>query len=109
MAAPIRSSLSRSGRTSVASIRSLSNARPAKAQVQPATVREPKPSLPPSDATLLEDYLRRGALSRTYFDATGVRWVGSGDDGPKDPNKAKLGKSTSLRIFRCLYHNANLL
>ncbi|KAH7222868.1 hypothetical protein BKA60DRAFT_293477 [Fusarium oxysporum] len=98
MAAPIRSSLSRSGRTSVASIRSLSNARPAKAQVQPATVREPKPSLPPSDATLLEDYLRRGALSRTYFDATGVRWVGSGDDGPKDPNKAKLEKT--LRVLQ---------
>ncbi|RKL07970.1 hypothetical protein BFJ71_g1882 [Fusarium oxysporum] len=98
MAAPIRSSLSRSGRTSVASIRSLSNARPAKAQVQPVTVREPKPSLPPSDATLLEDYLRRGALSRTYFNATGVRWVGSGDDGPKDPNKAKLGKT--LRVLQ---------
>lgn len=98
MAATIRSSLSRSGRSSVASIRSLSNARPAKAQVKPTTVREPNTPFPPSDASLLDKYSRRGALSKTYFDATGVRWVGSGgEDGPKDPNKAKLGKSTSLR------------
>lgn len=94
MASPIRSTISRSGRP-VASIRNLSNARPAKAQVQHITVREPNAPLTTSDAGQLENYLRRGALSRTYFDATNVRWVGSGDDGPKDPNKAKLGKSTS--------------
>ncbi|KAM0345885.1 hypothetical protein ACHAPU_005936 [Fusarium lateritium] len=98
MAAPIRSSLSRSGRSSVASIRSLSNARPAKAQVQPITVREPNAAIPSSDHALLENYLRRGASSKTYFDATGVRWVGSGQEGPKDPNKAKLGKT--LRVLQ---------
>lgn len=91
MAAPIRSAISRSGRPSAASLRRLSSAHPVKAQVKPISVREPST---PSDVTILETSVRRAALSRTYFDATGVRWVGAGDDGPKDPNKAKLGKST---------------
>ncbi|KAF4468452.1 hypothetical protein FALBO_4660 [Fusarium albosuccineum] len=98
MAAPIRSALSRSGRRSTASLRHLSSARPVKAQVQPITVREPASNPPPTDTSILENSVRRGTLSRTYFDATGVRWVGSGDDGPKDPNKAKLGKT--LRILQ---------
>lgn len=94
MAAPIRSAISRSGRPSAASLRRLSSAHPVKAQVKPIAVREPLSTPLPSDATILETSVRRAALSRTYFDATGVRWVGAGDDGPKDPNKAKLGKST---------------
>ncbi|KAI8672166.1 hypothetical protein LRP88_03317 [Fusarium phalaenopsidis] len=98
MAAPIRSAISRSGRPSAASLRRLSSARPVKAQVKPIAVRE-LPSAPlPSDATILETSVRRAALSRTYFDATGVRWVGAGDDGPKDPNKVKLGKT--LRVLQ---------
>lgn len=38
------------------------------------------------------------ALSRTYFDSTGVRWVGIGGQEPSDPNKANLGKT--LRILQ---------
>ncbi|KAM5345784.1 hypothetical protein ACJ41O_011645 [Fusarium nematophilum] len=103
MAAPVRSALCRSGRRSAASLRNLSTARPAKAQVQPVAVQEPAgypppPSPPASDSSLLGRCVRRGALSRTCFDATGVRWVGAGDDAPKDPNKAKLGKT--LRILQ---------
>jgi hypothetical protein len=109
MAAPVRSTVSRFGRPSVASIRNLSNARPAKAQVQLATVRESNAPLTTSDDGQLDHYIRRGALSRTYFDATGVRWVAAGDDGPKDPNKAKLGKSTSLRKYTELHSNTMLI
>ncbi|KAL6914498.1 hypothetical protein ACHAPO_005676 [Fusarium lateritium] len=98
MAAPIRSTIGRSGRPCVASIRNLSNAHPAKAQVQPITVREPNTSSPTSDASQLTNYIRRDALSTTYFDATGIRFVGSGNDGSKDPNKAKLGKT--LRVLQ---------
>lgn len=104
MAAPIRSTISRSGRPCVASIRNLSNAPATKAQVKSINPREPNTSSATSDAS----QLRRGALSRTYFDATGVRWVGSHDDGPKDPNKAKLGKSTSPRNLRELWSSTIL-
>lgn len=45
-------------------------------------------------AAVLGDKLtRHGSLATTYFDGTGVRRVGAGDEKPKDPNKAKLGKS----------------
>ncbi|EKJ69985.1 hypothetical protein NXS19_010522 [Fusarium pseudograminearum] len=98
MAAPIRSTISRSGRPCVASIRNLSNAHATKAQVQTINSHEPNASSPSSDASQLTNHVGRGALSRTYFDATGVRWVGSHDDGPKDPNKAKLGKT--LRVLQ---------
>ncbi|KAH8175492.1 mitochondrial protein up-regulated during meiosis domain-containing protein [Sarocladium implicatum] len=39
-----------------------------------------------------------GELSRTYFDSTGIRWVGIAGKEPPDPNKANLGKT--LRILQ---------
>lgn len=96
MAAPIRSVLRRPGRArprhgaaELPRRRPLSRFSPAKAQVA-----SPQPPAARDHAGLAE----RKPLSQTYFDATGLRWVGAGSEGPNDPNKAKLGKSMSLPL-----------
>ncbi|KAH6997122.1 hypothetical protein EDB80DRAFT_585303 [Ilyonectria destructans] len=96
MAAPIRSVLRRPGRArprhgaaELARRRPLSRFSPAKAQVA-----SPQPPAARDHAGLAE----RKPLSQTYFDATGLRWVGAGSEGPNDPNKAKLGKT--LRVLQ---------
>ncbi|KAF7548196.1 hypothetical protein G7046_g8754 [Stylonectria norvegica] len=95
MAQPIRTALRASSglSSSPASLRRLSSFSPAKAQVQP--VAQPTTDHIPPPEALQHDVAagRPSPLSRTYFDATGVRWVGAGKDEPQDPNKAKLGRS----------------
>jgi hypothetical protein len=94
-----------------ASCRTLTSYGPARAQVQAVNSQQqlPEPSLQisqHSDLVLREDGSSQRhrseqlpeALSRTYFDSTGVRWVGIGGEEPSDPNKANLGKS-ELPIF----------
>ncbi|KAI5456342.1 hypothetical protein BGZ63DRAFT_367106 [Mariannaea sp. PMI_226] len=93
MAAHIRSALRRPGsvrrlQAPLVRHRDLSRFSPAKAQVvssQPDSHSHVGPS-------------ERKPLSQTYFDGTGVRWAGPGTDEPKDPNKAKLGKT--LRVLQ---------
>ncbi|KAH7146476.1 hypothetical protein EDB81DRAFT_759732 [Dactylonectria macrodidyma] len=95
MAAPVRSVLRRPGRArprhaiALAGRRTLSRFSPAKAQVA-----SPQPTAVRDHAGLAE----RKPLSQTYFDATGLRWVGAGAEGPSDPNKAKLGRT--LRVLQ---------
>ena len=86
-----------------ASTRSITSYGPARAQVQAATPQQqPRQSRAPSDLIVMGSRAQNchdslpGELSRTYFDSTGVRWVGIGGQEPPDPNKANLGKSEHL-------------
>lgn len=55
------------------------------------------PSAPPQIVAHAAPARQSGQLSPTYFEATGQTWMplGGGQE-PVDPNKAKLGKSTSF-------------
>lgn len=72
---------------------------PAKAQVQattpPAAAHIPT-SAPGEFASQQHVTGPKHGLPLTYFDATGSQWMGSGNEQPLDPNKAKLGKSMFL-------------
>ncbi|KFA67081.1 hypothetical protein S40285_03001 [Stachybotrys chlorohalonatus IBT 40285] len=74
---------------------------PAKAQVQattpPAAAHIPT-SAPGEFASQQHVTGPKHGLPLTYFDATGSQWMGSGNEQPLDPNKAKLGKT--LRILQ---------
>lgn len=108
MAAHLRSALRSASHhhptPSQAPIRQLSRFSPAKAQVQPVTqsptvdipppLDEPSPSSPgTSSASSIARRAEPAKTSKAFFDATGVLWVGVGNDQPPDPNKANLGKS----------------
>ncbi|CAM1509201.1 Fc.00g029400.m01.CDS01 [Cosmosporella sp. VM-42] len=101
MAASMRIAL-RGSSPAVASVCRLSSFSPAKAQVQPVTqpAADHVPPLGPTPDAMLNDATarKRRALSKTYFDATGVLWVGAGGDKPPDPNKTKLGRT--LRVLQ---------
>lgn len=90
-----------------ASCRNITSYGPARAQVQVVNAQQ-KLQQPPLASSGHGDLLATGilasrrhsteqalpeTLSRTYFDSTGVRWVGIGGQEPSDPNKANLGKS----------------
>jgi hypothetical protein len=108
MAAHLRSALRSTSHhrpTFQSSVRHLTRYSPAKAQVQPVTQTSTADSLPIPDEPFSE-YGHRSPptssvqpetdlpkTSQAFFDATGVLWVGVGNDQPPDPNKAKLGKS----------------
>lgn len=104
MAAPVRTA----SRTAVAivskgpgrlsSLRRLTIFSPAKAQVQPVT-QPATQHIQPTDvlSRIQSPTNNQKDLSKTYFDGTGVLWVGLGGKEPPDPNKAKLGKSQFVR------------
>ena len=100
MAAPMRTVLRSSGRSLVISTictpRHLAVLSPAKAQVQARSAAidaYPPPDIEPRAQSGLAAQDGSSKSSRTFFDSTGVLWVGTGGDEPPDPNKAKLGKS----------------
>lgn len=107
MAAHLRSALRSTShhRPSQSSIRHLTRCSPAKAQVQPVTQPSTVDSLPLLDEPFSEHNHQSPPISsiqteqglpktsQAFFDATGVLWVGVGNEQPPDPNKAKLGKS----------------
>ena len=82
------------------SIRSLTISRTANAQVQQVTqapvtsyIPPPPPAAVSSSPSGSSSWVQR-SISSTYFEASGVLWVGLPGQQPPDPNKAKLGKST---------------
>ncbi|KAK0389868.1 hypothetical protein NLU13_3441 [Sarocladium strictum] len=94
-----------------ASCRGIASYGPARAQLQAVNAQQ-QPQDPSLSLSPHSELLTNGerasprsrnepvpeALSKTYFDSTGVRWVGIGGKEPSDPNKAKLGKT--LRILQ---------
>ena len=102
MAGPMRQINSPKTRflTLYSSIRGLTSSRPANAQVQqvsqaPATshITPPPPAAVSRSPSASSSWVQR-SISSTYFEASGVLWVGLTGQQPPDPNKAKLGKST---------------
>ncbi|KAK5997318.1 hypothetical protein PT974_02673 [Cladobotryum mycophilum] len=102
MAAPLRTTLtSPSGRCCLSSIRHLTSFSPAKAKAQPITHPIPEtqqpilPPPPPPPRNVLNSSSPTRRLSKTYFEASDVLWMGGPGEQPSDPNKAKLGKTLS--------------
>lgn len=113
-AAPMRSALRSTSHhprpPTLSPSRCLTRYNPVKAQVQSVTQQSstadalaappPTPSETTSSHTPRSGIPRRTTpppdlprSSKAFFDATGILWVGVGDEQPPDPNKAKLGRS----------------